>query len=362
MRKPNVLILSRELASGGGVVSFVKVLLAETTSEVAWTHFVIGRRLQERKTRTLIRLISDYVQLFAKLLGSPRYDAIHINPSFERRSLPRDIVFLLIANLFYQRKTLFFVHGWDWKLVNSILSSTFWKKVLSGILNRSGTIIVLSEQFRAGLVTLGVDRSLIRVMPMMFDRRELSGCQSIRPDERNDLLFLARVTREKGIMELLEAVGLLHKRGLRVHLTVAGDGEALRQAEQLANALALSKFVDFVGYVRGDRKTSVFSKPRIFVLPSYREGCPVSMLEAMACGLAIVATGVGGIPEVVRNGVNGVVLDDSSPTCIAAGIETLLTNPELLARMSQQNRTDAWSKYASDVIAPQIVQHYRSLA
>jgi glycosyltransferase involved in cell wall biosynthesis len=362
IRKPRVLILARELASGGGVVNFVRILLEETAGNVDWTHFVIGKRLQEKASHTLLRLMSDYVRLFANLMVSSRYDAIHINPSFERRSLPRDIVFLLIANLFYKRRTLFFVHGWDWKLVNRIRSSTIRRTLLSHVLNRAGTIIVLSEQFRTALTQLDVDRRLIHVMPMMFDRHEQSGCSPNEDGKPNHLLFLARVTREKGIFELLEAVGMLRKRGENVHLTVAGDGEALSQAKQLAAHLAISEFVEFVGYVRDDRKMSALSKSRIFVLPSYREGCPVSMLEAMACGLAVVATGVGGIPEIVKDGTNGIVLENGSSTRIAAGIEVLLRDPELLTRMSRQNRADAWSKYASNVVAPQIVDHYMSLA
>ena len=143
------------------------------------------------------------------------------------------------------------------------------------------------------------------------------------------LIMTAAFRPAKGHLCLVEAVELLSKRGIAFEVTFAGasNSETGELIEREVNRRGLTRFVHFAGQVTD--MASLLREHDVFVLPSEAEGLPLSLLEAMACGLAVVATHVGGIPEVVEDGKTGLLVEPGRHLEIAERLQALMASPEL---------------------------------
>jgi glycosyltransferase involved in cell wall biosynthesis len=142
--------------------------------------------------------------------------------------------------------------------------------------------------------------------------------------------FIGRLTEQKGVAYLLDAAALLQSRKIRCRVVIVGDGELRKQLEEKARSLGLDE-VSFTGYQRNIK--DVLATLDVFVLPSLWEGFPVSLVEAMASGLPIVATRVGGTGEAVLHGTTGYLVEPRDAEALAERIAQLLTDSETRNRM-----------------------------
>lgn len=339
------------------------MLMRTLANQVRWHQHVIGYRPGKPTGgtgSTAWRLLRDYLR-FIRLARSGQHDLVHLNPSFIKKALARDLMFVALAQWLSPLPQLVFIHGWDWSVFERVQSSRWRRWLVGRLLARADRVLVLSRGFKQALQTLGVSDHRIEVVTTMFSAADLGGeppdpRQLVRPIR---LLFLSRVVREKGILESIEAVALLRDRGLDVELAVAGDGPDLAAARAKAVAADLVDQIHFLGYVRGPAKARALREAQIYLLPSAREGCPVAMLEAMACGLPVVATAVGGIPEVMADGTNGQLIEQVDAECIAQAVERLTADPGRWLAISQANRHKAWQLYESRPVSDQMLSIYR---
>ena len=141
----------------------------------------------------------------------------------------------------------------------------------------------------------------------------------------------------KGQRYLLAALASLRRRGRRVDAVLAGDGPDRRSLEELARELGVADQVTFTGSLAHDRVVDLYRRAAVVVTPSVvssdgrREGIPTVLLEAMACGVPVVASDLTGIPELVEHGVTGLLTPPGDPAAIARAVETLLDDPALAA-------------------------------
>lgn len=167
------------------------------------------------------------------------------------------------------------------------------------------------------------------------------------------VLFLARLEREKGIFPLLDAIRILHE-NVMFEVTIAGDGGARSAAETYARELKLRN-VRFLGYVSGERKAEAFASSDIYVFPSsHGEGMPNSVLEAMACGLVVISTPVGGICDFFEDGRMGFLIDRVTPGVIAERLKVLLEDRELCSRVGEYNIEYARRFFEARVVAKRL--------
>ena len=155
------------------------------------------------------------------------------------------------------------------------------------------------------------------------------------------LFFIGNVGRQKGIHDLIECATELKRSGLEFRLVLAGpfdspvEGERLREQ---VRSLRLGDVIQFTGPVFGAQKAALFQGADIFVLPSYGEGVPLSMLEAMSYRLPVVATAVGGIPEVLANQGTGLLVKPGDVPGLAAALRKLLLSSELRLELGRAGR------------------------
>jgi colanic acid/amylovoran biosynthesis glycosyltransferase len=164
------------------------------------------------------------------------------------------------------------------------------------------------------------------------------------PARPGSLVCVASLQPQKGQRHLVEACGLLRDRGRAVRCTIVGEGEERAALEQLIHTLALEDVVTLLGAQPRDRVVAIVESADVVVQPSIvlrsgkTEGIPVALMEALAAERAVVASEVSGIPELVVDGVTGVLVPPGNPAALADAIERLLDDPALRARLGSAGR------------------------
>lgn len=154
------------------------------------------------------------------------------------------------------------------------------------------------------------------------------------------LFLLSNLIRSKGILHMIEACQLLKNDGVNFHLTIAG-GEGDISVEFLSRSITNFELVDFVSYkgkVQGKEKDELFVEADVFILPTEDDCFPLVLLEAMQCGLPIISTKIGAIPEIIDDGVNGILVDAKSSHAIAQAVIYLKENPEKIDEFGRASR------------------------
>lgn len=155
---------------------------------------------------------------------------------------------------------------------------------------------------------------------------------SLVENKNKSLVAIARLSPEKGISNLLKAVAQIHRTLPDLRLKVAGEGPCHADLLREANQLGIYEKVQFLGQVSDPAK--VLGRARMFVLPSSSEGISLTLLEAMAAGVPVVATAVGGTPEVLENGKTGLMVPPQNPEKLANAIKQLWLDDELCDQLS----------------------------
>lgn len=354
-----VLILSKDFSAQGGVVNYVSSLMENSMGNVVFDHLSIGRN-STSKIRNLFFPFIDSVRL-ARKVSANRYDCVHINPSLNAKAVLRDGLNIVTLRLFGVKRIVVFFHGWEdaflGKLEKNVLGGLLFRKIFQ----EASVILVLASRFRDSLVELGFQQDKIRVTTTMFDGRLFDGLER-RQKKQKTLLFLSRFIPEKGVYELLSAFGAMTNRYPELTLILAGDGPERERMEQWVRERGMANRITFPGYLRGKEKTQVLLNSDIFVFPTYHgEGCPVSLLEAMAAGLPIITSTAGGIPDVFTDRENGILLTKITAQEIEKAISDLLVDEQRLSQVGENNRKRAWENYEANTVVSEMVKVYYSL-
>lgn len=152
------------------------------------------------------------------------------------------------------------------------------------------------------------------------------------------LLYVGRLAANKGLPILLKSLTTLKSSHPDLVLTVVGDGKERQLLETMSEQLGLKEQVKFVGYQSQAEVREHLQQTDVFVLPSFAEGVPVVLMEAMAAGVPVVATQIAGIGELVEEGISGYLVPPGDPVSLSKGIETLLTDKQLRAQFGIAGR------------------------
>lgn len=190
----------------------------------------------------------------------------------------------------------------------------------------------------------------------------MSDAPSLKTPTKNiKLLFLGRLSREKGFEDLLFALPRVLKQWPGAELFACGLGD-LPKYRDMCKAMAIRNNVHFLGWVEHEQKINLLGQADIFVLPSHNEGFPVCLLEAMAAGLPVVATNVGGIPDLVEPDKNGILVEAGKAVALADAIINLADDFFLRERMSINNRAKAMEQYDIKLVMRELSDIYRNFS
>ena len=170
---------------------------------------------------------------------------------------------------------------------------------------------------------------------------------------------VGRLSREKGFDRLIASVALAHQQGARLHLVLAGDGPQRSALEEQARALQLDGHAHFFG-VREDLRP-FYAAMDVFVLPSLEEGSPNALLEAMACGRAVIASRVGGVDEIVRDEHSGLLVPPGAPAALTEAIIRVTADDALKQRLGAEARRRVHGRFSVARMVEGYTQLYREL-
>jgi glycosyltransferase involved in cell wall biosynthesis len=184
-------------------------------------------------------------------------------------------------------------------------------------------------------------------------------------NNKNDLnpyvLYTGRLSPEKGLIDLIKGAKYVCKNYPNIKFVIAGNGPLERRLKKLVSNLNLEKNFYFAGYVNHDTLLKYYQNATLYVLPSYREGLPTTLLEAMSCGLPVVATAIAGTSEVIVDRKTGLLVPPNSPEKLANAILALIDDSKLRGEMGSNARKHVQKCYDWDIITSKIERVYQSL-
>lgn len=326
----------------GGVTNHFVGLRPHWTEEVEYNR--IGKRREG--CSGLWWLPYDYAKFALKCVFR-RPDIVLVNPSFNRKAYPRDMMFMKIARMLKVPVAVMF-HGWTDSYVKSLN-----QKKMAETLDRSCGIFLLASDFADQLKRAGVSASITltttKVADSLVDGIELP--ETGAPKQIRNILFLARVVKEKGIFTTLDTFKLLKNKHPELTLTVAGDGEALEEAMRYADEKGM-RDVTFTGHIEGTKIKTAFMEADLYLLPTtHPEGMPTSVLEAMAVGLPVITRPMGGVKDFFEDGKMGFLTESVSAKEYASLIEKLIEHPRIAGEMSAYNARYARLHFLASKVA-----------
>ena len=350
--KKSILVLSRELTGNvGGVVSYVKAERHALSENFEFFHMNIGSRIGESFLKKSLRLLKDPISLILAL-RSGSYDIVQLNPSMKIKPLIRDGVFSWLVNRFCRGKLVVVFHGWSVPVADGIGDRWVAHRLFMSSFGGAKLFVVLSDRFAAKLISLGIPESRVHVLPSMFDDLDFSLFKKRPKSKDKIILFMSRLDRKKGARELIEAFSQDERSAWSEwKLVIAGEGVEWENVTQLVKRLNLEDRISVVGQITGQAKINAFASASIFALPTFDdEGLPISVLEAMAAGCALLTSNAGGLAEAVTDEVHGVVMGSVSAEAIRGGIGRLTCETEFRNQCQRNSHKMAWSQYSSTVI------------
>jgi len=306
-----------------------------------------GAMLENLGRRPWLLLQAPFLVLFElvaalRLARAMRPDVIHAH-----WFVPQGIVAALVGRML-RIPVVLTAHGGDVYGLRGRLLDTLRKAVAS----RCEAVTVVSRDMATALPHVTSRRGdRPKVMPMGVDTQRFSGERARNGDSEQSVLFVGRLARKKGVEYLVRAFPAVLACHPAARLLVVGDGPCRGELETLSSQLRLGDHIRFAGAQPPSTLPRFYQSSRLFVGPSVvarsgdTEAFGLVFVEAMAAGCPVVATAVGGIPEVVIAGRTGLLVEPESPASLAAAINRLLDSPAEAGRMGALARRWARRKF-----------------
>jgi glycosyltransferase involved in cell wall biosynthesis len=295
-----------------------------------------GVRFWRKLQAALLGLSQVVIEIF-------RLDAplVHVMVA-ARASFWRKSLVCLLARA-ARRPFLLHVHGSEFMQFYDNECSAASKWIIGRILSRAALVLALSEEWRNNLLRICPNMK-IEVLPNGVALPEIRHRPGL-PVAPRTVLMLGRLGRRKGTYDLVRAFARIAPRLPGVQLVCGGDGD-IEEVRALAKELGLEDRVMCPGWLGPEGKRAHLAAAAVFVLPSNAEGMPMAVLEAMSWGLPVIATPVGGIPQLIRNDRNGLLVAPGDIDAIAEAVLRLMGDPALCARLGAAARATIETRFS----------------
>lgn len=277
------------------------------------------------KMRKLMTFFKAYVKFWWWMLFHREIQIVHVHGSSDA-SFWRKKLFIDVARLF-RKKIVFHCHGSEFqRFANSHLH------IVTKTLNKCDCVIALSESWKKWFEDTLHHKNVIvikNVIPYPYSH-------PIEHDKFT-LIFLGRLGKRKGIYDLLDVLSE-HKDEFagKIEFLFGGDGD-VDEVLSIIKQNGIENIAKYQGWVDGSKKEKILNIADAYILPSYNEGLPISILEAMSYSLPIISTTVGGIPEVLKNRQNGFIMKPGDKAAIYKAINTMMNDKRLCDAMGKDS-------------------------
>lgn len=388
-----VLMVGPDRGVHGGISALVNSYIEAGLSDKVSLKY-IGTMKEGGKIKKLFVAFFAYVDF---LLSVGNYDIVHVNFSSDS-SFMRKSLFIRAAHR-RGRKILLHQHGGDFVNYYENEISDKRRRYIRDVLDMGDVMLVLTESWREFFGRL-TDKRKIRVMPngivtkgvmadkvAVTDKETVAGKESLDVDvnknlsadkrgvvgennmilsaeqnavsgDMNKILFLGRICEAKGIRELLKAAGELHAENNKIHLYIGGIYEDENLRPEIEKC---SDFATYIGWVSGKEKDRYLDECGVMAVPSYFEGFGLTVIEGMLHGCCVVASDVGGIPDIIENEKDGLMVPAKDAAALKNAIDRVMTDDNLAATLSENGRKKAVEKYSIERLSEELVGIYKEL-
>ena len=338
---PKVLIIGPGPTVRGGITTVIDAY----RHSFLWSKYSCSWLSSYEDTSVLAKITSAVRALACAPVLMWNKDIIHIHGSL-RTSTLRKSLFVLIAHCL-RKRIIYHVHT----SILDHLSGHFFKRILS----LSDVVVALSPGLATRLRPFCGQTPVVSIPnPVLLPEVTLYQSHSGR------ILFVGRLEPGKGYLDLLRALARVFAEMPGASAVFAGHGD-IRAAAQIAAELEISDKVHFTGWLSHDSMRAEYRRASVFCLPSYSEGLPMAVLEAMSHSLPVVVTPVGGVPDLIHPGVNGLLVKAGDVVAMASAIVGLLQDSELRTSLGKAARLTVERFYRSDRVCGRLSELYASL-
>jgi glycosyltransferase involved in cell wall biosynthesis len=364
--KARILVAGHLPPPAGGVATYYQSLLNSSLPERVDLHFVQTsthkRELSQSGKFSLSNLIAAVQDCgrFATAVIKYRPELTHIATAFGL-SFVKHSVCVLIARVLGSRVLLHPHCGFPELYLNR---SRWWQWYFRQVVRLTNGMITLSTEWDQ--LKEIVPGCRVYYLPNAIDLAKYQGVYEQKKlvghtDRPLKMLYLGYLGTEKGTYDLLEAARETAAKNVPVTYDLIGDDLQPGDVEKIKKQVQDDNLTDtfhVLPFADGPRKVEALCNADVFVYPSYSEGMPMAVIEAMACGLPVIATRVGGLPDLVSDGVNGLLVEPRHPDQLASAIQRLCSNPELRSSMEKNSFKRAFEEYDMEVLVSRLVSIY----
>ncbi|MCR4431780.1 MAG: glycosyltransferase family 4 protein [Tepidanaerobacteraceae bacterium] len=292
----------------------------------------------------------QHIKQIRDIILSEKIDVVHTHASFAGR----------IAGRLSGRRVVLTRHGLG------AGKKDFFHRMAAKIVSIVFTdcIIAISRAVKISLIENGVPADMIKIVYNGIDVEKFGG---VEPRLKKEFGIadgpiigtVARLVPEKGYEYAIKAMMRVLKSFPKARMVIVGDGPLRDKLKNLADEMGIMSNVDFLGY--HENVESLVADFDVFVLPSVSEGMGLALLEAMALGKPVVATEAGGIPEVVKNGVNGLLVPPKDEKFLAEAIINILSSKQAAFSLGQAARATVFEKFSARTMAEKTMEIYDTI-
>lgn len=297
-----------------------------------------------KKLLIMIKALLIYIITF-------NYNILHVHMS-SRASFYRKSIFINISK-FYGKKVIIHMHGAEFEKFYRDECNQSNKKYIKKIFDKADKVIALSEEWAEFLKELCCEEKI----QVIYNSIVIPKSDKNKDYKNNRVLFLGRLGTRKGIYDLIDVIPELIKEDNNIIFNILGDGE-IEAVRELCIKRNLSKNVRVLGWLKGEEKESAIRESTIFVLPSYNEGMPMSILEGMGYALPIVSTNVGGISKQVINNENGFLITAGDKDMLKNSLIKLIRSEQLKKKMGERSYEIVSEKFNIDNVIVELIKLY----
>ncbi len=346
MKNPKVLVVATSRKTRGGITSVVK---AHETGE-QWRKYHCKWIETHRDGNSFIKMRYLVSSLFLFITLLPFYDIVHIHAGL-RTSVDRKIIFAKLAK-FFRRKIIIHFHPATEK---HLFQKEFSGKIFK-LFCYSDLLIVLSHQWE-NWINEAYPNNQFKFKVVYNPCPKVVRSSDAK---ENIILYAGTLNDRKGYDRLIEAFSKIAPEHRDWKVVFAGNGE-IDKAKHLALECGIESQVEFLGWVAGTAKEHIFQSASVYCLPSWGEGFPMGVLDAMAYGIPVVTTPVGGIPELLADGVNGFIFDAYDTEALSEKLSILMSSAEVRTRFVYETDKLVITEFNIDVINKNIGMIYNQI-
>jgi glycosyltransferase involved in cell wall biosynthesis len=352
-----ILIVGPRLSLQSGVSHHARTMLSSPLAQSYSMHyFQVGAHPADNFLIVVLKFMLNPFR-FAWKLWSVLPAIVHFNPSFDRKSILRELIMVTICKI-HNRRTIIQFHGGN---ISSVLKNNRLPIYIKLIFKLASHIIVLTEIQKKSMAAF-CEKNKITVIPNMIDT-SLFPKQKEKSNGYISILYMSKIEYQKGAFDVVEAISEVVKYHNHIDFIFAGDGPDLKKLKLICCENGCEEFIKFLGHVKDQRKITFLANGDIFLFPShYQEGMPYALLEAMAAGLPVIATNTGGIPEIISHNKNGLLVPLGQPDQLADAIFHLLKHPRKRKTFGKVNRQKAMSEFDINIVCDKFDRIYEKLS